>query len=230
MSNFGLGVVLLLASSSVLAQTTTCEELAGGLIQCSAGRQAPSPDYAQQARAATERAQQQFDLAQAQWQQQQYQQQQLDLQKRQVELLEEQQLAQRTQLIVGQQSEPSSKMLTPEMLTQELNCGSPNYCDTTILHKPADVVTGENWLNAINRPTTTKVHTFAMILAGEVFFWWEGKSHCPPVGITLNQAISLAELYLQRRPQMQHYPAPSLLAAAFMTEWPCQESKQRAQK
>lgn len=265
MIRIGLGVLLGLACTAVLAQTTTCQEFAGGLIKCSTPQglspvpsvtncqtgigsiscsqpqgiqpvQPPTtyyppvttvitspqpsvPNFLQQQREEMERSREQADSAREQLRLKEYREQQLDLQKKQLELLEEQQ-AQRTEATIDQSSKNTEGNVTQQMV----ECGNNYGCDTSILHKKGGPrsITGENWLNAMNQPEQSQVHVWAMLMAGNVFFGWSGKSHCPPTNkISLNQAAAVAKLYLEGHPQLWNYPAPDLIGVALGNVWPC---------
>jgi hypothetical protein len=166
-----------------------------------------------------QRLREQADAITKQVQDQDYQEQILNLRKRQVQVLEDEQSIQTAQSPVDYSNVPSGGILAQRIM----ECGSYDDCDTAILHVkggPA-AVTGQNWLDAINQPVQSQVHLWAMIMAGNVFFGWDGKSHCRPANSSLGQAIAITKLFLESHPQLWNYPAPALIGVALGNVWPC---------
>ena len=95
-------------------------------------------------------------------------------------------------------------------------------CQERESYKRADAtMTIGHWLESIRATKSQPEHLKAFILAGDILFKWEGKSHCKPERANVNQAVAIAEKYFQDNPQIWHLDAPTGIGVALGNSWPC---------
>jgi len=63
-------------------------------------------------------------------------------------------------------------------------------------------MTAGEWLKAAKLPKSSSGYLKAMLLAGNVLFKWNGKSHCKPERADVNQAMAIAKQFFQDHPQI----------------------------
>ena len=91
----------------------------------------------------------------------------------------------------------------------------------------ADGMTGQQWLEKLKKTSHEKDVAIAMILAGDVLFQWDGKSHCKPNNATVGQAVEITIKYIKDRPEIWHLNAVNLIGAALGIAWPCEPQTQK---
>ena len=80
-----------------------------------------------------------------------------------------------------------------------------------------------DWLRASKQPRSSQEFISALVLAGNVLFQWEGKSHCKPERADVDQAMAIAAKFFEEHPQVWHLAAPDGIGAALGNVWPCGE-------
>jgi hypothetical protein len=68
-------------------------------------------------------------------------------------------------------------------------------------------------------------HFPAVDMVAQILFKGEGTNHCKPKEATVGQAVAITLKFLNQNPELWHYSAQDLTAAALAIAWPCPKKR-----